>query len=733
MINFSKTDDDLIEKTNKAISELVYPKYSEQKAYNYYYGRRDAEQFRYLEENFGIGNPTSVEFTPLIRKHIDALVGEYLDVPLNPKITCKDEDTISKITREKEIEISTKVYNFLKERLQNKLLKFINTGQQDSIQDDTVQQEINKLIEELDQSFISKYESAAQHVLGYIIQSRHTDLLNKLKQLLIDLLITGYTFYKVKPSKNNQNVVIDVLDPLNTFIDRNPESPYVKHSYRAVVRHWKTKEQIRHEYGDQLSKNDLKELDDFWRGLDNSYYYVRGITGHGIPNSEGIRAGEEVLMPGYPSYYGNMNYDLIPVYEVEWIEVDKHHVMHKQSTVRIGEEIYILNEIDKDVVRSSDDPDFCTLSLNGIYFLNRNSEPYSLMKACMNLQDKYDILIFYRDNLIASSGTTGYTVDISLLPKFLGATPESKIMKHMAYKKAGVNIIDTSQEGRMATGSAPMNTIFNDYDDSVKVQAVQAIELAIKSVEETASSITGVFQERLNGIQQRDAVTNVKQGVSNSYTITKQYYYQMDLITNEMLVDCLNIGKKVYKNGKLGNLILGDKELQIFTALPEDFTVTDYDVHIDSTTDTLQSLETLKQVIPNFIQGNIVPADLIVEAVTSKNLPDLKYKLKKAIQKQKEENNQIQQLTQQLEQLQQQLTELQNQNKEYENQLKQFDQQKIQLEQQKLKTQSDIDWFKAKTERTFKEATAEQDKKRTEIELAQLHDGNPYNDKVKDL
>ena len=72
------TKEELIDKTDKAITELVYPKYDLQKAYNYYNGVRDEEQFRYLEENFGIGNPTSLQFTPLIKKHVDALVGEYL-------------------------------------------------------------------------------------------------------------------------------------------------------------------------------------------------------------------------------------------------------------------------------------------------------------------------------------------------------------------------------------------------------------------------------------------------------------------------------------------------------------------------------------------------------------------------------------------------------------------------------------------------------------------------------
>ena len=67
-----------IEKIKKCIQDLVYEKVQLKKAYNYYHGIRDAEQFRHIEENYGIGVPTSIGFNPLVKKHIDVLVGEYL-------------------------------------------------------------------------------------------------------------------------------------------------------------------------------------------------------------------------------------------------------------------------------------------------------------------------------------------------------------------------------------------------------------------------------------------------------------------------------------------------------------------------------------------------------------------------------------------------------------------------------------------------------------------------------
>ena len=81
------------------------------------------------------------------------------------------------------------------------------------------------------------------------MQSRTTDIITVLRDLLFDLLVTGYMFYKVEPSSGNNNVKIKVLSPLNTFPDRNFNTPYVKDSYRVVVRYWKTKDEILRDYG----------------------------------------------------------------------------------------------------------------------------------------------------------------------------------------------------------------------------------------------------------------------------------------------------------------------------------------------------------------------------------------------------------------------------------------------------------------------------------------------------
>lgn len=725
-----KTEDEMIACINKAITELVYPKYKLQKAYNYYNGVRDAEQFRALEENFGLGNPTSIEFIPLIRKHIDALIGEYLETPILPKVTCKDTGTLTNIARDKHLKIVKEVFNYLKAHLNNSILAFVDGK---NITDKAVESQLKKIISDIDKNYISEYEIAAQNVLEYIMQSRNTDLTEKLKTLFKDLLITGYAYYRVKPSPEGNNIDIEVLNPLNVFIDKNPESIYIKNSYRAVVRKWLSKTQILNKYGEIMDKDTIKELEDLYEGIyDNSTYYVRTFTNQatGYPATDGIDAGQEIV-PGFPAdEYRVTNYKLIPVYEVEWTETRKEDgkfVMDRYEGVRIGESIFIHSDISQNVVRTKDNPSFCTLSTSGIYYSNRSAEAYSLVLACANLQDKYDVLHFYRDSLIANSGTSGDWLDLSMLPTVLGADVPERLQKWLGYKKGGVALIDTSQEGRAFNN----NTSFAGFDDTIKAPTIQAIELAIERTENTCSSITGVFRERLNGIEQHDAVSNVKVGIKNSFTVTKQYYQQMDLLTNELLIDCLNTAKIVYKKGITGALILGDKGVKVFTALPEYFTVTDFDIHIASSTNVIQDMELIKQLIPEFIKAGNVDPSIIVEAITSRSLTELKTNVSESLKKQREENNITAQLQQQVEQLTQELQQAQNQLQQAQSKIESLNEAKLQLEKAKLESESGVNWYKAKADKKYKEGTIENDSKRVELEVAQMYDGNMHNNKVK--
>ena len=79
------------------------------------------------------------------------------------------------------------------------------------------------------------------------------DFKNKLHQILLDLLIAGEAYYKVLPTSEGTNFKIEIEDPLNTWVDKDPKSKYLKNGYKSVVRKWMTSEEIIIKYGNLLS------------------------------------------------------------------------------------------------------------------------------------------------------------------------------------------------------------------------------------------------------------------------------------------------------------------------------------------------------------------------------------------------------------------------------------------------------------------------------------------------
>ena len=214
-----KNDNYLIDQTDLAISELVFDKLSLIKAYNYYSGIRDKDQFNHLESNYGLGNPTSITFIPLIRKHIDSLIGEFLSLPILPKISCKDKGTLSNIFRDKQLEIVKGLMSILRNKLENSIYASLKGESNTKIEDTQLKIELEETLESIENNFISNYEIAAQNIVTYLIQSKDIDFKNKLKILIADLLITGETYYAVKKTSGGTNIDLEVRNPLNSIIE----------------------------------------------------------------------------------------------------------------------------------------------------------------------------------------------------------------------------------------------------------------------------------------------------------------------------------------------------------------------------------------------------------------------------------------------------------------------------------------------------------------------------------
>ena len=727
------SDDYLMDWTDYIIGSLVREKLELYKAYNYYNGVRDHYQYENLEKNYGVGNPTSVGFTPLTRKHIDAIVGEYLTTKPKPRISCKDKRTLTNIFRDKQLQVIKSQKEYISKFLENAVYKAI-MGQGDKQQDqklvdDQIEKELKEIQDSVQRNFISEYEIAAQDICEYVLQNRQIDFTNKLEQLLLDLLISGQAYYKVVPTHEGTNFRIELCDPLNTWVDKDPKNKYMKNAYKAVVRKWMTPEEIEIKYGDFLTQKDLKQIKE-WKNFYNeetNFALVTGQTSRCGAQGDGILAGVGVY-PFENEKREFRRYDLIPVYDVEWIDSKKEGdklIGYTYQVTRIGNDIYILEGNNIPMPRDIDAPNEPRLSINGLWYTNGHGSPYSLMLATADLQDKYDLNLYLKDNAIALAGTRGAIIDVAAIPEFIGDTPEERIIKFQAYRKVGTSLIDSAQEGLQN-----LNTIYNGYDDTIQPGTIQAYQLSIQMIEDTVSSITGVFRERLGGIEQRDAVQNVEIGMQQSYIITKRYYQAMDTLVKEMLSDCIDMAKIVYKEGLTGQLILGDKR-EIINILPEYYTFTSYDINLADTTEIMKEQELIKQLALQLVGSNQFDPEILMIVSTSKSLTEMKELSMKCIKEKKLENDQIQQLTQQLQQAQEQQKQMQKQLEESTRKIAQLNEKKLNLEQQNTQMDQEIEYAKIRSNEDLKNRELDIIEQRNKLEAAQLMDDNPNNDAIK--
>ena len=727
------SDDYLIDWCDYVIGNLVQEKTSLYKAYNYFNGVRDHYQYENLEKNYGVGNPTSVGFTPLTRKHIEAIVGEYLAMKPKPKISCKDKGTLTNIFRDKQLEIAKQSKDYISKYLENAIYKALKgtSGEQGNqqIKDVEIEREIHEIQNSVDRNFISNYEIAAQDICEYVLQNRDIDFRNKLEQLLLDLLISGQAYYKIVPTKSMQNFKIELCDPLNTWVDKDPKSRYMKNGYKSVVRKWMTPEEIEIKYGDYLSKKDLKDIKDwknYYGNEDGNFLLVTGQTARCGNGNPGILNGVGVH-PLEDEAPDSARWDLVPVYEVEWIDSaneDGKWLGYCYHVTRIGASIYVLDADDIMMPRNADEPNVPRLSVNGIWYTNGHGAPYSLMLATADLQDKYDLNLYKKDNAVALAGTRGALVDISALPEQLGSDFNERIIKFQAYRKVGLSLNDTAQEGIQN-----QNTSYNGFDDTLSPNEIQAYQLSIQMIEDTVSSITGVFRERLGGIEQRDAVANVEIGMQQSYIITKRYYQAMDTLVKEMLSDAIDMAKVVYKDGLTGQIILGDRK-QIFTLLPEYYSFTSYDISLADSAEIIKEQELIKQLAIQLASSSQVDPEILLIVSTSKSLTEMKELTLKSIREKKIENNQIQQLSQQLQEAQKNMQDMQKQLEASTKKIAQLNERKLNIEQQNNQMDQEIAYAKIEAEKETKNRELDLIEQRNKLEAAQLFDSNSNNDQI---
>ena len=147
------------------ISSLVRDKKHIKTYRDYYTGIRDEKDFEYLTNNFGIGTPSTLKFTNLIKPRVDSLVDQIESDSHTFGVSCVDNKTIDLIQERKK---SNKIKDIMGEL--DALSQLVNgaTERGDKMPSfSELKNSLDGISRKHATNFLSDFEIAAQKVLTY--------------------------------------------------------------------------------------------------------------------------------------------------------------------------------------------------------------------------------------------------------------------------------------------------------------------------------------------------------------------------------------------------------------------------------------------------------------------------------------------------------------------------------------------------------------------------------------
>ena len=674
------------------IGKLVYAKRHIPTCRKYYSGVRDVEEFEYITDNYGIGNAIDLTFTPIIKPRIDALVGLYLGESFSYRVSITDDATLDYESEARKEHMISNISNELAKSAEELERYYRLKGQ--GVQATPPSQKLTeaylkKLKASTEKDFTTVYAEAAQHLIQYFEQSSVLNMKRKFAELLYDLLITGEMFWRTHIEEEGKDPKLTVVKPENFFFNKNKNDIFLDSADAVVHREYMTRHQILQKYGHLMTSDDRDKL-----------FVKRSATKYGGRISDPEILHDELYNEQYgtSNQFTGDNLETVEVFHVEWLASSKYDkkpvqarnpvdrpkalgtqgwIEHRYEIIRLAGDIYIGGGKSKNIPRSQDNPYKASLSYSGISYNQRQGEPYSMVWNLKDTQDMYDIMQFHRNNIVANSGVAGTRVNLAGIPKILGSNFMERLMKWIALRKQGIELIDPTEEG------AQLFNHYGEFNGGLDGNAINGINAIMQTLEHQVVLTTGVTDQMLGQIEQREAVENVKTGIRQVSLITLNIFDLLDNGRRMALGSLIDLSKISYTKGKQGSYKVGAKSIA-FKIDQSHFKWTDYNIQVtNSSKDTLK-LQKLEAIVTELIGAGIVKPETAINLVLANTIFEAKAIIAKGMSQDEEGQQQTQQMQEQLQQYEEQIKEAGNEANKAQQEKDKYNQAEMALDRERF-------------------------------------------------
>lgn len=679
------------------IAALVRTKAHIVSARNYYSSSRDELDFQYLEDIYGMQNPIDLGFTNIIKPRVDALVGLSLLSEPDFRVSYTDADTIKAVEEEKLEkllgELKTEIGRTIKQNRNNALNRPNGTkaGGNEAPSEGT-KDWLKKLTLKYGENYKSSYEVSAQHILNLIQTDADIDLSNIKKEISKDYFTTGEAYTRERYMGEGKDPKKESIRPEYVFTNRPKYERDLKNTDVVVTHKRISVHNVLKELGDIITKEEAEELFTAYANLSSDIDLIHGPPDVMIDNPNGSQMDNIGLKTGYSNSTSGLTGDLVHYYHVEWLASTRipdgkgGHVYREDryECYRVGTLLHVGGRRCDEAPRRRDTPWKTTLSYKGLINVSPNGVVESMANNMRELQDLYDIMMFFRNNTVANSGVSGSRVNVAAIPKALGKKFMDRLTKWVTLRKQGLELVDPTEEG------ASLFQHYGDFDASISANSITAINAILESLTVQADIVSGVPRQILGIIEQRDAVENVKVGINQVSVLSLEMFRDIDRCLNKGVQETLDNYKWAYRNKPKEGIYNNGFSMIPFIVSPTKFSLTDYVVTVVSAGIENAKLLKIQNLAAEFVKAQAIDPDVLVEIMNKKSVHEVEHILKEALARKKEEMASIQKMQQALDQAQSSIAELEAEIARLENNASQASKERLELDKTIAKANEEL-------------------------------------------
>lgn len=644
------------------IASLVRTKSHIVAARNYYSSSRDALDFQYLEDIYGMQNPIDLGFTNIIKPRVDALVGLSLLSEPEFRVSYTDAETIKAVKEEKlegllkelKSEVGRTITENRQKANENPSGKASAVGGGAVTPTEGVKDWLKKLSEKYGDNYRSSYEVAAQHILNLIQADADIDLPNIKKEMSKDYFTTGEAYSREIYMGEGKDPKKQHVRPEYVFTNRPKYDRDLKNTDVVVTHKRVSVHNVIKELGNIMTKEQAEELFTAYANLSSDIDLLNGPPDVMLPSPTGGEMDHIGLKTGYSNSTSGLTGDLVHFYHVEWLASSRIpdgnggfvYREDRYECYRVGTLMHIGGRRCDEAPRKRDTPWKTTLSYKGLINTSTNGIIESMVNSMRELQDLYDIMLFFRNNIVANSGVSGSRVNVAAIPKALGKKFMDRLTKWMTLRKQGIELIDPTEEGA--------NTFqhYGDFNASIEGNAILAVNAILEGIATQADIVSGVPRQVLGIIEQRDAVENVKVGINQVSVLSLEMFRDIDRCMNYGMQETLDNYKWAYRNKPKEGIYHNGFAMIAFVVSPTNFSLTDYLVSVVSAGIENAKLIKIQALATELIKAGALDADVMVKVMNKKSVHEIENIIELALIRKKEEVASIQKMQQQMDQLQ---------------------------------------------------------------------------------